>query len=446
MNSLDNSFLRTFYRQLRDQPLEPDDPRYIPLYGNPALAPADPVEQLLPPITWGEGLGSVQLFSGFRGTGKSTELRRLRARLHSSGNYKVVLCDMQHYINLTTRVDVSDFLIALAGAFSDALRDPDLLGSDPSQESYWKRFVNFLTKTKIDVNELSLGVDGVGLKAGILQDPSFKSQLQDRLKGHLGALTADVHSFFEECVRKLKDRHGPDAEVVFLLDSIEQIRGTSVNAEEVYASVETLFFGHSDKLRLPFVHVVYTVPPWLKIQVGGVAGMYDGNQLIPCVKVREKDGTPFNAGLDAVERLVRQRGDWERLLGKRAVLDHLCAASGGFLRDLFRLLQSCLRQVSTADLPVTERVVDLALHEVRNSYLPLSYADAGWLERVAATHQAELVTVKDLGGLSRFFDTHLVLCYRNGDEWYDVHPLIRDHVRELAKRGIVDGDALSSEK
>ena len=29
-----------------------------------------------------------------------------------------------------------------------------------------------------------------------------------------------------------------------------------------------------------------------------------------------------------------------------------------------------------------------------------------------------------LPSLSRFFDTHLVLFYRNGEEWYDVHPLV----------------------
>ena len=113
MNSDDKNFLKSFYRQLRDRPLEPDDPMYLPLYSDSALAPADPVEQLTPAIEWGDGLESVQLFSGFRGTGKSTELRRLRARLQSQGQYKVVLCDMQQYINLTTEIDVSDFLLAV---------------------------------------------------------------------------------------------------------------------------------------------------------------------------------------------------------------------------------------------------------------------------------------------------------------------------------------------
>jgi hypothetical protein len=35
---------------------------------------------------------------------------------------------------------------------------------------------------------------------------------------------------------------------------------------------------------------------------------------------------------------------------------------------------------------------------------------------------------KSLYHLSRFFDTHMVLCYRTRSEWYDVHPLLRDEV------------------
>lgn len=33
-----------------------------------------------------------------------------------------------------------------------------------------------------------------------------------------------------------------------------------------------------------------------------------------------------------------------------------------------------------------------------------------------------------------FLDTHCALILRNGEEWYDVHPLIRDDVEEILKR------------
>ena len=33
--------------------------------------------------------------------------------------------------------------------------------------------------------------------------------------------------------------------------------------------------------------------------------------------------------------------------------------------------------------------------------------------------------------LTRFLDTHFVLYFRNGKEWYDIHPLIREEVANI---------------
>ena len=107
------------------KPLEPDDPRYIAFYNDAALTSADPIASLARTIEWSP-LESKQLFSGFRGTGKSTELRRLRKMRSAGDNTRVVLCNMEEYLNLTTPVDISDFLVSVAGAFSDELqRDRD---------------------------------------------------------------------------------------------------------------------------------------------------------------------------------------------------------------------------------------------------------------------------------------------------------------------------------
>lgn len=437
----DPQFLRDFYRALVDRPLEPDEDWYVDLYHDPRLASFDPVEQLATGIEWSD-LESTHLFSGFRGTGKSTELRRLRTRLAATGRYRVVLCDMVETLNMSTPIDIADFLIGVAGAFSDALAaDPDLLGHEPGLESYWSRVVRLLNETDVDLGVSAgagIGIASASLKANIRQDPTFRSRLRERMEGHLGALVADVQEYMLACVRAVQARHGPDVQVVLLLDSIEQIRGTSMrNAEGVYASVEALFSNHSDSLRFEELHVVYTVPPWLKIRSPGIAGEYGGMQLLPCVRVEDRDGAPFAPALDALERVIRARGDWERLLGTRQRLDRLMLASGGYLRDLFRLLQGVLRQARGGSLPVGEATLDNAIHEVRNSYLPLARNDALWLATIMGSHTTELVMHRaggpgdqnDLYNLSRFFDTHMVLCYRNGDEWYDVHPLLREEVR-----------------
>jgi hypothetical protein len=290
----------------------------------------------------------------------------------------------------------------------------------------------------VDVDEISAGLgDGleVGIKATLKSDPTFKQELQKRMAGHLGALVADVREYFLECVQKLKKRHGVAAEVVLLVDSVEHIRGTSVNAAEVQSSVEMLFAGHADKLHLPHLHVIYTVPPYLKVRHPHLGALYapGGLKVLPAVKVREDESRePYEAGLDAIEKVARARGEWPRLLGERKVLDRLALCSGGHLRDLLHILAEILLRADA--LPVEPTAIDRAVDQVKNEFLPLADKDAVWLDRVSQTHKASLEETDRLPDLARFLDTHLILCYRNGHEWYDVHPLIADEVRDQAKR------------
>ena len=252
------------------------------------------------------------------------------------------------------------------------------------------------------------------------------------MAGHLGALVNDVRDYFEACIDSLEEREDEDFEVVLLVDSIEHFRGTYINAHEVQSSVEDLFVGHSERLHFPHLHVVYTVPPYLKIRYGNIGALYEpgGVRMLPALKLRAKSGERCQQGHDAMERIVRARGDWEKLLGRRAALDRLIENSGGHLRDLLRLLAEVLRRAKA--LPVPDSTVDAAINQMRTEFLPIADDDARWLAAIARSHQTALPDTGKLPDLARFFDAHLALCYRNGDEWYDVHPLVAEHVIEQA--------------
>lgn len=419
----DNLFLKTFFQRVIDSPLSPQDERYIPLYEDPSLVGLDPVDMLARAISWAPG-ESVQLLSGFRGTGKSTELRRLMQRLVDEHNI-VLLCDMEEHMNLSTPVDVSDFLLAISGAFSDSVSEQGLL-TDPLQLDWGDRLVSLMTR--IEMTDLKVDLSPISIRMNLKQDPSFKRRLQERMAGHVGTLVNEVRSFFWECIASIRKRHSIPVEVVLLVDSVEHIRGTSVNAQEVQSSVETLFASHAEKLHLPGLHIVYTVPPYLKVRYPNLGSLYDpgGVQLLPAFKLRDKDGTPLAQNYDAMERLVAKRGDWKKLLGRRDMLDRLIKYSGGHLRDLLRLVSGVLRVADR--LPVAESTVEAAIHQLRNEFLPIADDDARWLAAIAKSHQTALDNTSQLPALARFLDTHLALCYRNGDEWYDIHPLISDQV------------------
>lgn len=434
MRLTDQQFLKELFNRLSDRPLEPTDDRYEPLYEGEVVLVDDPVRELLKTIEFSEV--STQLFSGFRGTGKSTELRRLRRSLEGLGGYRVLLIDMQDVINLHTPIEVSDFLLAVAGSVGDGAAD--LLGTDPAKEGFWARFTGFL-RHRVQVKELGLsandpaGIVGAQIKANIKADPSFKERLQVRMQGHLGALVDEVHRFIGEVAEATRRATGGQ-QLVILLDSIEQIRGTSTNAREVFASVENLFVGHPERLRLPGVHVVYTAPPWLKIRAPGVGQNFDGAVLLPCVRVRHQDGSPDEAAVGRLMDGMRRRGQVDRVVDASS-LRRLVLESGGHLRDLVLLLQDAAKRAAIREeLPLSPDQVERCIAHRRGGYLPIANNDALWLARVARTHQPEVPDQDALPELSRFFDTHLILCYRNGQDWFDVHPLVKDAVLALATR------------
>ncbi|MCB9764475.1 MAG: hypothetical protein H6739_32170 [Alphaproteobacteria bacterium] len=445
VNAADRRKLRDFYQNLQDRPLWPDDPLYVDLFADEELSPSDPVDQLATTIEFA-ALESTQLFSGHRGTGKSTQLRRLKRRLEQDPSYKVVLCDMEDYLPMADAVDVVDFLLGAAGAVSEQLRnEPELLGQD-GLKSYWERFGDWLKSQRIAVDALGLSAgvgvgdkrQGVGASAGVdvkvmlKSDPVFRQRVRERTKLHLGAFREEVHTFLQDALKALRAKHGQDTQLVIIFDSLEHLRGTTTNAEEVATSVERLFRGHADALQVPYIHTVYTVPPWLRLQAAGVGGdRYNGYVHIPCVKVRKRDGDRCQAGLDALWRIADGRGDLTGLLGSREAFDELALVSGGYLRDLFRLLSFIVRDASVHGLPSKRQ--ELAVQDLRNAYASFTNRDAVWLKRIAETHEVSTDAKEEVQDLARFLDTHLVLGYRNGDDWYDVHPIIKDDVFRRAE-------------
>jgi hypothetical protein len=204
--------------------------------------------------------------------------------------------------------------------------------------------------------------------------------------------------------------------------------------------VEVLFTGHAEKLKLPNVHLVYTVPPYLKARAMNIGMLYGigAVQIFPAIKVRSDQGVVHASGVDAMKEMIARRGDHRRLLGpEEPLLERLIMMSGGNIRDLLRLLGEVILRAK--GLPVGEAMVEEAINQMRTEFLPIADADARWLSHIAATHEAALDSIDRPPDLARYFDTHVVLCYRDGPEWYDVHPLIRDHVlsqaRDLEARG-----------
>ncbi len=407
-----------------------DNGLYEPLYEH--MGANDPVRKLATAIQY-SGVESRQLFSGYRGSGKSTELFRLKKMLEEDG-YLVYYANALDYMNPALAVDVTDFLIFLAGAFGESVKKVE--GIDLTGESYWERFRNYLENTTIKFEKIDFTAfkNIATFKAAIKEEPSFRQQLKSAMSLRLSELVAQVRRFFEDCKKRLDELH-TNSGIVFLFDNLEQLRGVALNEkQEVITSVRNLFSQHLDSLNIPYFHLVYTAPPWLRFAISGI-----GMEILPSIVQwkGDADHTPVHEGDKALLNVIKRRfgpGGFQEFFGSDEAALPIVRSCGGSLRDLLFLVRDTI--LVADELPISSEVVGKVIQRLANSLVLMSTDDALWLAQVAKTHNPELPNRSDekISEFTVFVDARQVLFLRNSKEWYDVHPLIREHVEKTAQR------------
>jgi hypothetical protein len=435
MNLVRNELLRDFYRAMGGGkaalPLEPDSPLYVPRFGaDPAK---DPILALSERIDWAES-ESVNVLTGFRGNGKSTELRRLKKLLEDRG-CTVILIDMLEYVIVTKPLELSDFILSLVTGFAEVTKQEE--GLDELHETYWARFKNFLIKTNVDAKDsiIKFGNDLTSAELGLRlkTDPTFKQTLQKRLRGHLTNLVREARDYAVAVVDALRKKEQfPDLKVVLLVDSLEQIRGVGEDAEKVHRSVVETFSGQKS-LDFPQLHVVYTAPPYLMSLAPTVARSLGGNPISiwPNIQIRKKDGKEDLSNIAIMRTIVERRFRRWREFIEENHLNHMAINSGGDIRDFFRLIRECLIALGTTRREkTTDDILKQVAQQLKNDMLPIADADARCLFRIHNTKETRLEDTNELPRLARFFDHNLIMNYQNGGEpWYDVHPVVVDEIK-----------------
>ena len=422
--------LRRFVRCCDPQrPLEADDPLYVPFdEGVPTRGTthASCIQALRRFIYLKDE--SCQLFTGFPGTGKTTELRRLRAQLSAARDLPThaVYIDFEEYLDRYTPASITDVLRIVAFSLDRAATLAE--GKDPDAEpGYLRRLFDFLILTDVSLNKLDFHLVGATLMLELKNNPTFRQRVEETLSGRFQQFAAEALSTMTEAVVRLRKAPDSTAErVVVIADGLEKF--TPLREEDrdaMEASVESLFVQHSRLLRLP-CHVVYTFPIWLRFRVAELGSLYDSQPLVlPMVKIAERSGGPYEAGIEKLRELVRKRIDVGRVFGEDdSILTDLVLASGGYPRDLLRMVREVLVRGESFPVPplVGSRVIDDLAREyavvVRGTHIPM-------IKALAGTHTLPQADANEVAAFGRLLEKWLVLAYRDEAEWYDLHPLVR---------------------
>lgn len=437
--------LTEFASALKDRPLDPSKPEeakfYVPdlhIHVDAQGHEKDPIAKLARKIDRAEG-GQVWLFTGNIGSGKSTELRRLRGLLNKQ-KHVPLLADASDFINLHQEIQISDFLISVSAAF--ATEAGKRLGQDQIEATYWERLRNLLMSTQISMPEVSANLalpglgEGVDLKAAIKVDPVFKQRLQQHLQAHLSTLRAEVEKLMEDIVQKLHDHYGEDCKIVLLFDSLERLRGSGEAADKVFTSLRQMCTQFHDMLRLPGIQVVYSIPLYLVRLEPQLYSLFGDAAFCSLTSAhiflkRSRDLDP--AGQRVIFEIITARYPGWRDYLPEAQMNRLIEASGGDLRDLFRFLSGVLLELEDSD--DAEAAVDYVLAQVARTLTWITEDNLKRLQSVSETKALPRGSQEDMDALVRDLETKRVLMYLNGDEWYDVHPLLRKYIDSAPAAG-----------
>ena len=411
------------------KPLEAGSELYVPLDEDGARCERSCTEQLRRTILV-NAEPTCQLFTGFPGSGKTTELKRLAAQLENEHDAPttVVFVPAHEYFDQHSPIAIADVLRVLAYCLDREATRAE--GKDPDTEpGYLQRLWDYLTTTDVELREIGFDAYGANLMLELKQNPQFAKRAADAIKGRFQKFASEAHDTMAEAVDRLGRAPRIAAQrVVVIVDGLERL--SPINESErpqLEHSVERLFVSYQDLLRIP-CHVIYTFPLWLRFRTAQLGAIYGREPLVlPMVKVSEQDGDPYRAGLAKLERIVGKRfGDhYTEVFGPQpqSILLPLIEASGGYPRDLLRMVRSL---VMDADLPVSsvdaERVI-LNLAATYSDTILDSYVDL--LVTVGRTHALPRRDEEQRALFGHLFEHWLILAYRNGGEWYDLHPLVR---------------------
>ncbi len=422
---------KEFFNALdKAKPIDFSNPQERKWYVENLRGDDDAVGLLAQEIGYREGQG-VYLFTGQIGSGKSTELLRLKNRLETEG-CSVFYSDLGQWLNSELPIELGSFLLAVVTSWIEQASV-----FHPTR-SATERIWDFLTRTKLTFESLKLDAKtplaSATLQMAMTQDSSIIQQIEKTFQANKTNFVAEVHRFVEELVAEFPEGR----KIVLLIDSLEKFHAEKKVSESTVNSVLALF-QNTHALKLPLVHVVYSIS-YLVYEQNRQLPAQLGNAFtvnLPSVHIFKHNSTELDAaGVDRMVQLVEKRFPaWADFFNREQV-ERAVSNSAGDLRDFIRVLQvAIISQRNPTTIRIGNAAMDAAFNQIRPS-LAIDSQHITWMVRLEASHQAELDGSLgiDFKVLNRYLTTKHVLAYLNGTTWYALHPLIRDEVLAMHQR------------
>ena len=396
-------------------PLHPGDSRYVDLSSvRPEVA-----GPLAAELTGATG-PACRLLAGYRGTGKTTELYRLRTLLEAGpAPRRVSYCAISDYLD-TTDIEAPDLLIALVQHLLAEVADAPAGGEAGALTTAVAELDRFIPR--LELTEVLFPPGRPRVCGSLKGNENARHLYRQFLRPHLGEFAAAAGRVVAEVQQHF--RRAGQGDLVLLVDHLDRLHRAET-ADGRSRTHERLFVEGAPFLRGLPCSVLFTMPPalihapdvdWEHLY--GAAPRY----LSPVPPGACLSGEQDALGAVLEARLAAAGVDPVQLFAAPELAARLCRASGGVLHTLLQLAQRCVTFAER--FPIPAETVQFVLGEVRDNYLTGlrkgAYRDA--MRRVAATG-----TLPEGEGTQDLLDLLAVVEYRTGGPVrYGLSPTLAD--------------------
>jgi AAA ATPase domain len=384
---------------------------------------------------------TCQLYSGYRGAGKSTELLRLKEYLESQKYFVVYFAADEEDIE-PSDVEYADLLFACTRHLVEAVK---LQNHNPLVNWLKERWESLKDLALTEISLDSLDLEGqisqfAKITANLRATPDKRRELRQKINANTPSLLEALNSFIKEAQKLLAANY---RSIVLIADNLDKIAETKEEGKP--SNYDEIYLNRSEIMRGLACHVIYTVP--ISMVYSGRAILlednYDKPDVLPMVMVRNPDGSENEAGLAKFRELICRRVeaiepnlvktlegaidglDTPPVFDSPDTLKLLCLMSGGHVRNLMQLIQKAIESID--ELPITGEAAVWAIEEARETYQK-SIREHQWeiLARACHLKQAD----NDEEHL-RLLLNRCLLDYRYYENrklriWCNVHPLIEE--------------------
>lgn len=419
------ALLDEMYNAFTPTPLQPGDPAYVDCRA--VRGDEDVLKDLGRTVRRSNDL-TYQLYSGYRGSGKTTELLRLKKDLEDRGHIVVYFAADEADLSVQD-AQYTDILLACTRHLLRGLKD-----ANPAPILRWLKArlqdLNNIMLAEINVNDVNLEIgleEFAKLTAAVRAEPSQRQKIREQIEPHTETLIQALNAFIKDG----KEHLPKESKLLVIADNLDRI--VPIFRDNGRSNHEEIFLDRHEQLKALDCHIIYTVPISMIYSrwATELKDNYGIPQVLPSIMVRHKNGETYQPGLEILKTIIQLRVPESlrnelvpNVFESEKVLDDLCLVSGGYARDLVQLMQESINKTDT--LPIRERAVRRASDALRDVYRR-AVEENQWevLQEVRETKEIDNDEVQRSLLFSR-----CVLEYRYFDEegakqtWYDAHPVL----------------------